>query len=65
MCEKKTPKTQMLTHVKTWPFREINNLDGDVFVLPKQIILEGVFGFGSKGTGAIYHYTFSNEVTLF
>ena len=41
------------------------DLDGDVFVLPKQIILEGVFGFGSEGTGAIYHYTFSNEVTLF
>ena len=41
------------------------NLDGDIFILIKKLILEGVFGFGSEGFGTICNYTFSNKVTIF
>ena len=55
----------MLTNVKTSSSRENKNLDGDVFVLIKRLILKGVFVFGSKGFVAICYYTLSNKVVFF
>ena len=59
------PKIKILANVNTSSSTKNKNLDYDVFVLNKQNIFKGVFGFGSKVCVPICHYPFSYKVTLF
>ena len=54
-----------MANVNTSSSTKNKNLDYDVFVLNKQNIFKGVFGFGSKVCVPICHYPFSYKVALF
>ena len=54
-----------MANVNTSSSTKNKNLDYDVFVLNKQNIFKGVFGFGSKGCVPICYYTFSYKVVFF